>query len=195
MSPSSSYVCIVVVDWQAAGAAIEKISIAEGRSAHSGAWFIAGGESDVIAQIVSDCSLIEIGDKRDESIRFGKSVTPIAVADFLRFASDECSVALSEYHQYKNEEPVKREDLVEPNFTIWPSSLDLEQAAQELNGLKRAPFIRGTDPEMERVLTASRLVKWMVDGWLHDEQERVQRRYMSYSRVGIRSLPNPWLKP
>ena len=90
--------------------------------------------------------------------------------------------------------PGKRVKLVEPDFTLWPDSLNLEEASLHLAEVGRLSSILGTPQEMERILSAARLVKWLIEGWLHDEQERKQRSYISSSKPEIRILPPPWLQ-
>lgn len=194
MTIGASYACIGIVDWQLHGVAVETISIHEGVCALSGAWYLNKPAIQDVSQLVRGALVLEIGATPPTDLKSDPKIKFVDVASFLRSAKAECTTALQEYSSFKAEKLVKRKKLVEPDFTRWPDSLDLEKASHHLVQLGRAASINGTDPEMERVLNASRLVKWMIDGWLRDEQERNQRSYMSASKPDIRILPASWLQ-
>ena len=186
------YACIGIIDWQIDGAAVETISIAEGVSSLSGAWYVNRENFAEVAGLVSHTLLIEVGRQRPTAFSFDDSTKLVDVQSFLASAKYECESALQAYGAHKSLDPVKRKKLVEPNFTKWPGQLNLENAADELASLGLARSILSTDSEMERVLSVSRLVKWMINGWLHDEQERAVRPYIAMNNSGPRLLPEPW---
>ncbi len=194
MTTGAFYACISILDWQVHGVAVETISIHEGVCALSGGWYLDKPAIQDVRQLVRGALVIEIGTTPGADLKSDSKIKFVDVASFLMSAKAECTTALQEYFSYKAEELIKRKKLVEPDFTDWPDSLDLEKASYHLVQIGRAAAINGTDSEMERVLSASRLVKWMIDGWLHDEHERSQRPYISASKPGIRILPASWLQ-
>ena len=185
---------IGIVDWQENGAAIETLAISEGVCVLSGAWFIGLENLELIADILSYRLLIEIGAPRPGKFNFDEETISVQTATFLQDAKNESELALIDYLAYKEQDPKKRKNLVEPNFTSWPDVIDLNQAALHFEKVGKISSIQGTDPVMEKVLTAARLSKWMIDGWLHDEQERSERTYLNSSNLGARVLPPSWLK-
>jgi len=51
-----------------------------------------------------------------------------------------------------------------------------------------------TPEDMKKTLAAARLVKFLVDMWQLDEQERVNRKYVDGTDAEITILPESWLK-
>jgi hypothetical protein len=47
---------------------------------------------------------------------------------------------------------------------------------------------------MKNTLAAARLVRFMVEMWQLDEQERVNRKYVDGTDAEITILPESWLK-
>ena len=160
----------------------------------SGAWLFDSEQFREVPDLLTNSLVLEIGSRSGSHPKLDPSTKSVDIQSFLESAKEECIVAVNEYFQFKNEMPGKRIKLVEPNFTRWPDSLNLENASLHLTEVGRLPSIPGTSQEMERVLGAARLVKWLIDSWLHDEQERKQRNYISSSRPEIRLLPPPWLQ-
>ena len=193
MSFHQSYACIAIVDWQLSGVAIETVSIIDETCSLSGAWYL---EENTMAQaklIVADCLLIEIGVDRPIGFAFNQTAIPVRVDDFLNDAKHFSRMVIESYNAYLDLNPKKRKTLVEPNFTNWPETIDIKNPKITLKTLGRAQKIRGTDPEMELVLSASRLVKWMVDGWLHDEVERSEKPYLPKDKASKPILPPSWM--
>ncbi|MEI6294712.1 MAG: hypothetical protein WCO95_01495 [Actinomycetes bacterium] len=193
MTNDTQYASLGIVDWQPLGAAVETLSITESECVLSGAWFVELSNINLVAILLSHRLLIEIGLAAPKSFSFESSTTPVTTDSFIHDAKIEGILGMEEFELFKGENPKKRKNLVEPLFTKWPLSLDLDNAAEHMRILKKAPHIVGTDPEMERVLTASRLAKWMIDGWLRDEKERFERPYTSVAKSGSRILPPAWL--
>lgn len=194
MTAGESYVCFAIIDWQPRGVAVETISVNEGVSSLSGAWYLDAPSPEDVFQLVSGALVIQIGTPSTSILKSHPKIKSVDIPSFLAIAKGECLKAFQEYGVYKAEKLAKRKNLVEPDFTNWPDELNLEEASFHLVQLGRAASINGTDAEMERVLSASRLVKWMIDGWLHDEAERNQRSYLSAAKPAARLLPDSWLQ-
>lgn len=194
MTNIPQFASLGIVDWQKNGAAVETLAISEGVCVLSGAWFIELDNFGLIADILSYRLLIEIGAPRPGKFNFDAETISVQTTTFLQDAKKESELALIDYLAYKELDPKKRKNLVEPNFTPWPDAIDLNKAALHFEKVGKISSIQGTDPVMEKVLTAARLSKWMIDGWLHDERERSERTYLKSSDVGARVLPPSWLK-
>ena len=201
-----TYACVGIIDWLPGGAAVETISLQkrgnslsgssgqQGVISLSGAWLLDLEQIREVPELLTNSLVLEIGSKSRNHPKLDPSAKTVDIQSFLASANKECLVALNEYIQFKNEKPGKRVKLVEPDFTLWPDSLNLEEASLHLAEVGRLSSILGTPQEMERILSAARLVKWLIEGWLHDEQERKQRSYISSSKPEIRILPPPWLQ-
>jgi hypothetical protein len=69
----------------------------------------------------------------------------------------------------------------------------MNNPGQELSKLGKLESISGTQPEMKRVLAASRLLQILVYMWKNDEVERNNRVYVLGSDAEMTILPKSWL--
>jgi hypothetical protein len=142
-----------------------------------------------------------------------QATSRVAINDFLTEAREEVLTALSlfqefnaknlqEYDAYMKIKPTERKllpkvtkkNLVEPNFSSWPDSIDLEISKQELERLGKLSSIKGTPDDMKRVLAASRLLQILIYMWKNDEVERLNRQYVIGSDAKSTILPAIWLE-
>ena len=194
MLRAAKYASLAIVDWQPGGVAIETLSIIEGECVLAGAWFLEIPDVELVARLISHRLCIQFGEVAPRSFILDFSTRPVTTETFLRDAQNECDLFTQEFEAFKSANPPKGINLVRPVSTNWPTSLYLNQAKEHLKVLKRAPSVIGTDPKMEKVLAASRLAKWMIDGWIQDEQQRFERRFSSVRKSGKRILPPSWLE-
>ena len=84
--------------------------------------------------------------------------------------------------------------MVEPTFFNWPEELDFNQSAEFLGSIGKIAAPASTPEGMKNTLAAARLVKFLVEMWQLDEQERVNRKYVDETDAEITILPESWLK-
>ena len=102
--------------------------------------------------------------------------------------------AILAYELFKSEDAKKRKKMVEPSFFNWPEELDFNQSAEFLESIGKVAVPASTPEGMKNTLAAARLVKFLVEMWQLDEQERVNRKYVDETDAEITILPESWLK-
>ncbi len=208
------YASIAIVDHISTGeVAIESISITDESCDLSGAWLVDSKNSQMLLNILTGKLIIELGSKESSNTKIElKLQNHIHIQDFLDDARQEIEVAknlfndhlernLQEYSAYMKIAPAERKllpkvvkkNLVPPDFSKWPDVVDLDNPEQELRKLGKLESIVGTDPEMKRVLAASRLLQILVYMWKNDEVERNNRVYVLGSDAEMTILPRSWL--
>ena len=206
------YASIAIVDHiSTEEVAIESISVTEESCDLSGAWLINSKDSQLLLNILSGKLIIELGSSESPAA-ISKSQDHVSIQDFLDDARQEIEVAnklfndhvqrnLQEYSSYMQVPPAERKllpkvvkkNLVQPDFSNWPDVVDLNNPEQGLRTLGKLESIVGTDPEMKRVLAASRLLQILVYMWKNDEVERNNRVYVLGSDAEMTILPRSWL--
>ena len=94
----------------------------------------------------------------------------------------------------KSEDAKKRKKMVEPIFFNWPDDLDFNQSSEFLESIGKMAVPVGTPSQMKKTLAAARLLKYLIDMWQEDEQERGNRKYVEGAEAEITILPNSWLR-
>lgn len=215
MNSSPSYASIAVIDFGAPNlVSIVAVSVLEEECVLSGAWSYFDADSVEIIQLLAGRLLIVIGDRaRAETILKETFLNEVLLSDLLEEARNEASAALDsftrfveqdrlEYASYMAVRPAERKllpkvvkrDLIQPNFYDWPREINVENASKYFDLVGKQSKIEGTPFAMETVITASRLVKLILDMWRNDEQERSNRLYGNREGIGISLLPRVWLK-
>jgi hypothetical protein len=215
MYPNPSYVSIALINFGVPNlVSIVAVSVLEEECVLSGAWSYRDSDSMEIVQLLGDRLLLVLGDRtRAKSILKKTLVNEVLLSNFLEEARYEASTALSlfdsfveqsrlEYENYIAIKPadrkllpkVTKKNLIQPNFGDWPGEVDLEKASNYLESIGKQSKIEGTPLEMETIISASRLVKLIIDMWRNDEQERSNRLYVDRRGIGISLLPKVWLK-
>ena len=174
---------------------IESISITKGECVLSGSWVFSIQDKENIANVVYGKCVIPLGDESDvKKILVNSKLAYLNVQPFLQEAKNAASEALLAYETFKSEDAKKRKKMVEPTFFNWPDELDFNNSADYLESLGKLAVPASTPVEMKQILAASRLVKFLVDMWNLDEQERVNRKYVDGTDAEITILPKSWLK-
>jgi len=208
------YASIAIVDHiSTEEVAIESISVTEESCDLSGAWLVNSKDSQLLLNILSGKLIIELGSSESPAAKIKpKSQDQVSIQDFLDDARHEIEIAnklfndhvernLQEYSSYMQVAPAERKllpkvvkkNLVPPDFSKWPDTVDMNNPEQELRKLGKLASIVGTDPEMKRVLAASRLLQILVYMWKSDEVERNNRVYVLGSDAEMTILPRSWL--
>lgn len=174
---------------------IESISITKGECVLSGSWVFSIQDKENIANVVYGKCIIPLGDESDvKKILVNSKLAYLNAQPFLQEAKNAASEALLAYETFKSEDAKKRKKMVEPTFFNWPDELDFNNSADYLESLGKLAVPASTPVEMKQILAASRLVKFLVDMWNLDEQERVNRKYVDGTDAEITILPKSWLK-
>jgi hypothetical protein len=196
MSIKNYYASIAIVEMHSnEKVTIESISVSKGECVLSGAWEFPTNDKKNIASVVSNKLIIALGDEsivhtflNDSELKFLKA------KPFLLEAKKAANDAILAYELFKSEDAKKRKKMVEPSFFNWPEELDFNYSAEYLESLGKMAVPGSTPASMRNTLAAARLVKFLVEMWQLDEQERVNRKYVDGTDAEITILPESWLK-
>ena len=196
MSIKNYYASIAIVEMHLSKkVTIESISVSKGECVLSGAWEFSMDDKSNINSVVSDKLIITLGDEsvvkdflEDSELKFLKA------KPFLLEAKKAACDAIIAYEEFKSEDVKKRKKMVEPTFFNWPEDLDFNYSAEYMESIGKMAFPTSTPEGMKKTLAAARLVKFLVDMWQQDEQERVNRKYVDGADAEITILPESWLK-
>lgn len=196
MSMQNHYASIAIVEVHSNEiVTIESISISKGECALSGAWDFSVSEKIKIDSVVSGKLIIALGDESAVTKLLANPVLKYLQAKpFLQEARKAAEDALAAFESFKLEDNKKRKKMVEPSFFEWPDDLDFNRSTEYLESLGKIAVPASTPQEMKKTLAAARLVKFLIDMWQLDEQERVNRKYVEGAEAEITILPEAWLK-
>jgi hypothetical protein len=196
MSLNNYYASIAIVEMHSnEKITIESISVSRGECVLSGAWEFPIDDKQNISNVVSNKLIIALGNESnvvkfldDSELKFLKA------RPFLIEAKKAAKDAILAYELFKSEDAKKRKNMVEPTFFNWPEELDFNQSAEFLESIGKIAVPASTPEGMKNTLAAARLVKFLVEMWQLDEQERVNRKYVDETDAEITILPESWLK-
>jgi hypothetical protein len=196
MAMRNYYASIVVVEIHSNDrVTIESISVSKNECVLSGAWNLSLNEKLEISNIISGKLVIALGDETLAKKTFSKEELKfLDLSSFLEEASNAAHDAMAAYEVFKSEDLKKRKNMVEPSFFDWPETLNLNDSAEYLDSLGKMSASESTPSEMKKTLSAARLVKFLIEKWQMDEQERVNRKYVEGADAEITILPTVWLK-
>jgi hypothetical protein len=195
MSIKNYYASIAIVEMHSnEKVTIESISVSKGECVLSGAWEFAANDKQNIASVVSNKLIIALGSESIVSTFLDNSELKFLKAKpFLLEAKKAASDALLAYELFKSEDVKKRKKMVQPSFFAWPEDLNFNQSAEYLESIGKMAVPASTPAAMRNTLAAARLIKFLVEMWQLDEQERVNRKYVDGIDAEITILPESWL--
>jgi hypothetical protein len=196
MSLNNYYASIAIVEMHSnEKITIESISVSKGECVLSGAWEFPIDDKQNISNVVSNKLIIALGNESnvvkfldDSELKFLKA------QPFLIEAKKAAKDAILAYELFKSEDAKKRKNMVEPTFFNWPEELDFNQSVEFLESIGKIAVPASTPEGMRNTLAAARLVKFLIEMWQLDEQERVNRKYVDETDAEITILPESWLK-
>jgi hypothetical protein len=196
MSMKNYYASIAIVETHSNEiVTIESIAVSKGDCVLSGAWMFPAKAKSDIASVVSGKLIIALGDESKVREFLGDSgLKFLSAKSFLYEAKKAARDAILAYELFKSEDVKKRKNMVEPNFFNWPEDLDFNKSDEYLESIGKMSVPASTPGDMKKTLAAARLVKFIVDMWQLDEQERGNRKYVDGSDAEITILPESWLK-
>jgi hypothetical protein len=196
MSLENYYASIAVVEIHPREkVAIESISVSKGECVLSGAWKFSTNEKQSISNIISGKLIIALGDElKVQELLSNPELKYLKAKPFLQESKKAAVDAISAFERFKSEDTKKRKKIVEPTFFNWPLDLDFNLSAEYLESIGKMAVPTSTPKDMQKTLAAARLVKFLVDMWQLDEQERVNRKYVDGADAEITILPRSWLK-
>jgi len=196
MSLKNYYASIAIVEIHGEGkVTIESISVSKGECVLSGAWDFSAKDTEKINNVVSGKLIIPLGeDTAVKKLLTDPGLKFIKVEPFLQEAKQAAIDALAAYETFKLKDVKKRKKIVEPTFFKWPDDLDLNHSSEFLVSIGKMAVPAGTPNDMKKTLAAARLVKYLIDMWQQDEQERGNRKYVEGAEAEITILPESWLK-
>jgi hypothetical protein len=173
---------------------IESISVSKGECVLSGAWeFSTDNKRDIIS-VLSNKLIIALGNESEvEAFLDNSELKFLNAKPFLLEAKKAASDATLAYELFKSEDAKKRKNIVEPTFFKWPEELDFNKSADYMESIGKIAVTASTPAVMKNTLAAARLVKFLVEMWQLDEQERVNRKYVDGTDAEITILPESWL--
>lgn len=173
---------------------VESISVAQGECVLSGAWEFSLDEKQAISNVISGKLIIPIGDPSEISDQLPNSdLRFVEAKTFLQEAKEAATQALTAFELFKSEDPKKRKNLTGPTFFEWPEKLDFNFSTEYLESIGKMATVVSTPEVMKRTLAAARLVKFLIDMWQKDEQERATRIFVDGLEAEISILPESWL--
>jgi hypothetical protein len=195
MSMQNYYASIAIVEIHAdKKVTIESISISKGECVLSGAWDFSITDKINIANVVSGKLIIPLGEELSvKKLLADSNLKYLSAKPFLQEAKKAADDAIAAYETFKSEDVKKRKKMVEPTFFSWPADLDFNLSAEFLESIGKMAVPTGTPQDMKKTLAAARLVKFLVDMWQLDEQERGNRKYVDGADAEITILPGSWL--
>jgi len=195
MSMNNYYASIAIVEMHSnEKITIESISVSKGECVLSGAWEFLMNDKQNIANVVSNKLIVALGD--ESAVRnffINSELKFLKVKPFLLEAKKAAGDAILAYELFKSEDTKKRKKMVEPTFFNWPEELDFNKASEYMESIGKMAVPTSTPTGMKKTLAAARLVKFLVEMWQLDEQERVNRKYVDGTDAEITILPESWL--
>jgi len=174
---------------------IESISVTKGECVLSGAWDFSTSKKEDISNVISGKLIIALGNEsKVRELLADPELKYLTAKPFLVEAKSAAQEALAAYELFKAEDVKKRKKMVEPSFFNWPDDLDFNKSAEYLESIGKMAVPVSTPDVMKKTLAAARLVKFFVDMWQLDEQERGNRKYVDGDDAEITILPESWLK-
>lgn len=173
---------------------ISVISVTPNEVVLSGAWVLPQNNKIDISLILSNRLAIPLSPEAEKlfsekEFEFRK----VSLSDFFSEAKDDAKSGLQSFNQYKDQDPKKRKNLVEPGFYDWNEAPNLLQAPWILNSLGMTDQYEGTAPEMRPILAAARLVQFFIVKWHSDELARTGRKYVDGTDAELTILPRSWV--
>jgi len=173
---------------------IESISVTKGECVLSGAWALEISDKETISNVLSGRLLIVLGDEENfKKFIDDSQYVYLTAKPFLDEAREAARDALLAYENFKAENPTKRKKMVAPDFYSWPDSIDFNQSARFMESIGKMATPISSPVEFKNVLSTARLVKYLIDMWHLDEQDRSSRKYVEGDDAEITILPKSWL--
>ena len=195
MMTSTYYASIAVVEVHPDDSVtIESISVTEGECVLSGAWDFNISENENINNVLSGKMIIPVGEKEKlEKLPIKGEIIILDSVPFLIDAKKAAREASEAYESFKSENLAKRKKLVAPEFFNWPDSIDFSFSTEYLESIGKMATPSGTPKSFQKTLSAARLVKYLIEMWHLDEQERINRKYVEGEDAKVTILPESWL--
>ena len=196
MTLKNYYASIAVVEVHPSKTiSIESISVTKTECTLSGAWTFPIKEKQSISSVLQGKIILSLEDEALLAKLMPESdFSFIKVDTFLEEAKRAALDATISFEIFRAEDEKKRKKMVAPTFFSWPDNLDLNQSSSYLESIGKMSVPSSTPDEMKRVLAGARLVKFLIDMWQQDEQERNNRKYVAGTEAEITILPEVWLK-
>jgi hypothetical protein len=173
---------------------VESIGVLINEVSLSGAWVLSPDRHKELELVLTDRLLFRLGEKKlpsDLENRFKSKF--VNLSDLVCEGASRALVTMEEYEKYKAEKPNARKKLVAPQISDWEHHIDLNNAADHLANMGKVSSIFNTPDEMQKVLTASRLLQILVTNWQCDEQVRSEKKYVPDDLRNLEMLPKSWL--
>ena len=174
--------------------AIAAISVTPNEVVLSGAWVFSQSNKAEISLVLSDRLAIPLSiDAEKLFTEKALGYKKVSLSDFFSEAEIDAKIGLKAFQEFKDEDPKKRKNLVQPTFFEWDEAPNLLQAASVLSSLGITDRYDGTATEMLSVFAAARLVQFYIMKWHEDESSRAGRKYVEGTDAEITILPRSWM--
>lgn len=177
------------------GLAASHVSVTRDGVAQSGMWHFESPQPAVLNSILAHWVVIGTRDgvALTEDI-MGQTVATGDLAGLVHASQAAEAEMVAAWQAYKDEEPLKRSNLVALNAGAWPVITDDGDAADILSRVGVSPYSGGTPPLMRDSLALTRLVSFVLNVWWELETARLSRPYLT--AIGgpeRRLLPPNWV--
>jgi hypothetical protein len=188
---SEDYASVAVVDIDnSKKIAISTISVTNSEVTLSGGWLIDTSEIEKIENILSNKLIVDLSKNSALLSVFPSLKSQISTFKaFLADAKMESHNAIQTFNEYQQADLAKRKKIIVPTFFEWPPDVNLSQIGKTLTEYGLQETILGTEMEMQKVLSAARLLKFFIQKWQADEQIRSNRKYVTGDSAKITILP------
>jgi len=214
MDLRTKYASVAILESLSEGKiAIQTLFVQQESCELTGAWIFNDSDIEDIRQLLDHYLVITIGTvKIPKQIAENISPSEVNIQDFIneaifkvKFAEEAYSRYLEEieleYSKYMAIDVASRKLLpklvkkkpTRPRFFAWPTSIDLNESEHSLKTFGRKSVINGSDLRFSKVLPATRLVRFLIEMWRNDENERSIRPYIYNDSQQYSFLPGCWL--
>jgi hypothetical protein len=176
--------------------AIHHVSVREELGvAPTGAWLLEDPDPGVVRDLLTH----RVIDGTSDGVRLTESIIRESVEPArLSGLVEACEAAEQEltaaWELYRDEEPVKRANLVPLKARTWPTFTEDGDAATILERVGKRPYSPDTPVEMRDIISLATLVRYVVEAWFDLETERITRAYLNGGNTERSLYPPDWAK-
>lgn len=186
-----------LVDETVAGAlAIHHVSVSADLGVSlSGAWLLQEPKPGVVRDLMTH----RVIEGTSDGVLLTQSIIQERIAP-ARLAGlvDACEQAeqdlIDVWESYRDEQPIKRKNLVPLKAQTWPDFTEDGDAAGILQRVGKRPYSPDTPAEMRDILALARLVSYVVEAWYDLETERITRAFLRGGDAERTLYPPDWAR-
>jgi hypothetical protein len=186
-----------LVDETTAGTlAVHHVSVSEELGVlPTGAWLLPDPDPGVVRDLLTH----RVIDGTSDGIRLTQAIiqeqiAPARLSGLVRSCETSQQELTAAWESYRDEQPVKRANLVPLKAPTWPDFTDDGDAATILQRVGKRPYSPDTPVEMRDIIALAYLVSYVVEAWYDLETERISRAYLNGGNTERSLYPTNWAK-